>query len=214
VADIDFQVRPPVTDESLNALFAVSWPNHTDHSPTHTLGYSLTYVCAYQDGQLVGFVNVAWDGDQHSFLLNPTVRPDLRHQGIGSELVRRATDEARDHGVVWLHVDYEPALEPFYRQCGFRHTEAGLISLQTDDPVPVVGRSGHIPGQSQDDHVHKPARSRTLDCHRCRDKTLHTWRQWRPWYMVLSHRRWLEGWVCERCGAHKYVWRIRRGRRH
>ena len=31
--------------------------------------------------------------------------------------------------VVWLHVDYEPHLLDFYRRCGFRHTEAGLMHL-------------------------------------------------------------------------------------
>ena len=29
----------------------------------------------------------------------------------------------------WLHVDYEPHLEPFYRACGFTPTLAGLLGL-------------------------------------------------------------------------------------
>jgi len=212
--NIDFQVCPPVTDEALNVLFAASWPDHTGRDLTRTLGHSLTYICAYQDEQLVGFVNVAWDGDKHAFLLNPTVHPDLRHRGIGSELVRRAANEARDRGVVWLHVDYEPALEPFYWQCGFRHTEAGLMRLQADDPGPAMEHSKDTPDQSLTAHRHKAAQSRTLDCHRCHDETIHTWRQWRPWYLALSRRRWIEGCVCERCGAHKYVWRVKRRRQH
>ena len=29
----------------------------------------------------------------------------------------------------WLHVDYEPHLDGFYRGCGFRPTAAGLAAL-------------------------------------------------------------------------------------
>jgi len=36
---------------------------------------------------------------------------------------------ARERGAEWLHVDFEPHLEGFYRACGFRPTEAGLIRL-------------------------------------------------------------------------------------
>jgi GNAT superfamily N-acetyltransferase len=74
-------------------------------------------------------VNVAWDGGVHAFLLDTVVHPDFRHRGIASDLVRRAAEIARDRGAHWLHVDYEPHLEGFYRTCGFRPTHAGLIAL-------------------------------------------------------------------------------------
>ena len=79
---------------------------------------------------LVGFANVAWDGGDHAFLLDPAVRSDFRRQGIGSELVRLARDLAKSNGAEWLHVDYEPHLEGFYSKCGFTRTSAGLINLQ------------------------------------------------------------------------------------
>ncbi|HUX49921.1 MAG TPA: GNAT family N-acetyltransferase, partial [Spirochaetia bacterium] len=50
-------------------------------------------------------------------------------RGIGRELVERATAAVRERGLQWLHVDYEPHLEPFYARCGFRSTAAGLIRL-------------------------------------------------------------------------------------
>ena len=34
-----------------------------------------------------------------------------------------------ERGAQWLHVDFEPHLTAFYRGCGFRPTEAGLIAL-------------------------------------------------------------------------------------
>jgi len=93
------------------------------------LARSLTYVAAYDEEQLVGFVNVAWDGGIHAFLLDTTVHPKVQRRGVGTELVRQAAREARRLGCNWLHVDFDEHLESFYRECGFRATPAGLIDL-------------------------------------------------------------------------------------
>jgi GNAT superfamily N-acetyltransferase len=85
------------------------------------------------DERLVGFVNVAWDGGVHAFLLDTTVHPEYRRHGIGVALVRCAVDEARDLGAEWLHVDFIPEHARFYRRCGFAPTLAGLIELQRVD---------------------------------------------------------------------------------
>ncbi len=90
---------------------------------------SLTHACAYLGGELVGYVNVAWDGGVHAFLLDPTVHPGHRHKGIGTELVRAMVAHLEGRGLEWLHVDYADELDGFYRACGFRPTRAGLIRL-------------------------------------------------------------------------------------
>jgi len=77
----------------------------------------------------VGFVSLAWDGGIHAFLLDPTVHPSLRRRGIGTELVRRAIDVARERGIHWVHVDFDPGLRPFYDACGFESTKAGIMWL-------------------------------------------------------------------------------------
>lgn len=81
------------------------------------------------DARLVGFVNVAWDGGIHAFLLDTCVDPARQGEGVGRELVRRATDAARDAGCAWLHVDFEPQLEGFYARGGFSSAPAGLLRL-------------------------------------------------------------------------------------
>jgi ribosomal protein S18 acetylase RimI-like enzyme len=74
---------------------------------------------------------VATDGGEHAFLLDTTVHPDFRHLGIGTELVRRAGELARQRGATWLHVDFEQGLAAFhFDSCGFRPTAAGLIRLR------------------------------------------------------------------------------------
>ena len=122
-------VRPALSDDELNTLFGASWPGHRPTSFAPVLDHSLAWVAAHRDGRLVGFVNVAGDGAAHAFLLDTTVHPDERRHGLGLRLVRAAAEEARARGAVWLHVDYEPHLESFYAQCGFRPTAAGLMRL-------------------------------------------------------------------------------------
>lgn len=105
----------------------------------------LAFVCAYSDGELVGFVKLAWDGSVHAFLLEPTVSPRMRHRGIGRMLVARATEVAQARRLEWLHVDYEPELSPFYRACGFEPTPAGLIRLDRWPPASVVASAPAVP---------------------------------------------------------------------
>ncbi|MGK8520213.1 GNAT family N-acetyltransferase [Nocardia asteroides] len=103
-------------------------PGWWDRAAPHSLGW----VTARTDGgALAGFVNVAWDGGDHAFLLDPAVRLEWQHRGIGTELVARAADGARAAGCTWLHVDFEERLAPFYFDaCGFRSTTAGLLRLR------------------------------------------------------------------------------------
>lgn len=126
---IDYHISPPTGNDELNGLFRAAWHEHTDRDFQAVLRHSLLYICAYHEQQLIGFVNVAWDGGIHAFLLDTTVHPDFQRQGIGVELVRRAAEGARERGIDWLHVDYEPHLKTFYEQCGFFPTEAGLMRL-------------------------------------------------------------------------------------
>ncbi len=96
--------------------------------------HSLGWVTARdRSGQLVGFVNVAWDGGDHAFLLDTKARAAHQRQGIGTELVRIAAERAAAAGCEWLHVDFEDEerLAAFYFDaCGFRPTTAGLIRLR------------------------------------------------------------------------------------
>ena len=93
---------------------------------------SLAHIGAYEEKLLVGFVNVAWDGGIHAFILDTCVHPEHRRQGIASNLVKIAIRTARERGATWMHVDYEPHLASFYASCGFERTEAGLLKLGSE----------------------------------------------------------------------------------
>lgn len=114
----------------MNRLRARAWNDDSWRDYSAILSRSLAHVGAFGGMRLIGFVNVAWDGGIHAFILDTCVDPDFRRQGIATHLVKRATSLARDRGAKWLHVDFEPHLTGFYRNLGFSHTEAGLLSLR------------------------------------------------------------------------------------
>jgi GNAT superfamily N-acetyltransferase len=126
---VEYKLSPAVSDLELNKLFSVSWPSHSDTEFQTVLRCSMAYICAYQGAELVGYVNAAWDGKAHVFVLDTTVHPNRRHRGIGKELVLRVLEQARVRGASWVHVDFEPHLREFYSQCGFRSSEAGVINV-------------------------------------------------------------------------------------
>jgi GNAT superfamily N-acetyltransferase len=132
VVKIDYSWRADLDDAELitltQGLGDSPEPGLRDRIRAHSLGWMTARL---PDCTLIGFANVAWDGGEHAFLLDPKVHPDWQRHGVGTELVRRAADAAARAGCTWLHVDFEPHLHTFYFDaCGFRPTDAGLIALR------------------------------------------------------------------------------------
>lgn len=129
---ITYEWRGEFDNADVNALHAEGFHHRALdidwHAQVHR--HSLGWVCARRDGGLVGFVNVAWDGDVHAFILDTMVTAAHRRSGVGAALVSVAAREARAAGCEWLHVDFEEELRDFYfGACGFTPTNAGLIAL-------------------------------------------------------------------------------------
>jgi ribosomal protein S18 acetylase RimI-like enzyme len=128
-----YVTRFTVDDRQLSALHARAFgtdPDDVQPWARQLDRHALTWIGAFEGEQLTGFVQVAWDGRTHAFLLDTAVHPDHQHQGIGTGLISTATAEARAAGCTWLHVDFEPHLDRFYLDTGgFRPTPAGLRRL-------------------------------------------------------------------------------------
>ena len=125
---VRYERRPALDPGALDALFAAAW-GHPKPGYERVFRHSFTWVAAWSGGGLVGFVNVAWDGDVHFFLLDTTVHPDWRRRGIGRRIVEEAIDACRGHGE-WLHVDADDELmRGLYGPCGFVATPAGVLDL-------------------------------------------------------------------------------------
>jgi GNAT superfamily N-acetyltransferase len=127
---IEIVTDPHPDDASMRRLWLAAWDDAGPASFQPILERSLAHVGAFDGAVLVGFVNVAWDGGVHAFILDTCVDKDYQRQGIALRLVERAAALARARGAAWLHVDFEPHLEAFYRKCGFEPTAAGLMRLR------------------------------------------------------------------------------------
>lgn len=130
---VAYRWRGDFADAEVDALHAEAFGHDLTPADWHARvhRHSLGRVCARAAGRLVGFVNVAWDGGAHAFVLDTMVARDMGEAGVGTRLVAGAADGARAAGCAWLHVDFEKHLRPFYFDaCGFRPTEAGLVALR------------------------------------------------------------------------------------
>jgi GNAT superfamily N-acetyltransferase len=133
---VRYEWRGNFTNPQLNELHAEAFEtrpydatewNWIEQVNQHSLGW---VVARDDDDSIVGFVNVPWDGFVHAWIQDTMVAQRARHQGIGTQVVQIAVEEARRAGCEWMHVDFEDHLRPFYfNACGFKPTNAGLIEL-------------------------------------------------------------------------------------
>ena len=129
---VSFHWRGDFDNAEVNELHAEAFEHRVleDDWQGQVQKHSLGWVCARAGAELVGFVNVPWDGGVHAFLLDTMVRAGAARQGVGTELVAVSVAEARAAGCEWLHVDFDDHLREFYFDaCGFTPTNAGLIKL-------------------------------------------------------------------------------------
>jgi len=130
--DVSYQWRGDFENVEVNALHAEGFghPPFDDDWMGQVQRHSLGWVCARDGDELVGFVNVPWDGGTHAFILDTLVSVRARRQGIGTRMIALAAEKARSAGCEWLHADFDDELSAFYfDSCGFVATPAGLIAL-------------------------------------------------------------------------------------
>ncbi len=129
---VDFEWKGGFGNEEVNALHAEAFETRVFDDDWLALleEHSLGWVVARGGSQLVGFVNVIWDGQVHAWIQDLMVATVERGRGVGTRLVGIAREEAKQAGCEWLHVDFDDHLRSFYYDaCGFIPTNAGLIDL-------------------------------------------------------------------------------------
>ena len=136
---VSYEWRGAFKSAEVNALHAAAFDTRIYQDSewdweSLTARHSLGWVVACDGIDLVGFVNVAWDGLVHAWIQDTMVAAEARHRGIATHLVDTVRQHARAAGCEWLHVDFDDHLRAFYfGACGFTPTNAGLIELQSDD---------------------------------------------------------------------------------
>lgn len=129
---VSYSWRGEFSNEAVNRLHAEAFHHRIfdDDWWGQLNRHSLGWVCAKDGDELVGFVNVVWDGALHAVILDTMVADNCRRAGIATEMLAICVREARNARCEWLHVDFENPLRPFYIDaCGFAPSNAGLIKL-------------------------------------------------------------------------------------
>jgi ribosomal protein S18 acetylase RimI-like enzyme len=130
--DVSYFWRGEFSNEAVNQLHAEAFHHRifNDDWWAQVNRHSLGWVCARQHEELIGFVNVAWDGALHAFILDTMVASNCRRLGIATHMLAVCAREARNARCEWLHVDFGDELRPLYfDRAGFTPTNAGLVKL-------------------------------------------------------------------------------------
>ncbi|AEQ52745.1 GNAT family N-acetyltransferase [Pelagibacterium halotolerans] len=126
---VDVRIDPFPSQRELSDLWRATWEIDGVSDFQSILTRSLTHVGAYLGDRIIGFANMAWDGGIHGFLVDVCVHPEFRDHGIGQSMVEAALKVARKRGLQKVHVDFEPHLRDFYLSCGFKPTDAGVLTI-------------------------------------------------------------------------------------
>ncbi len=130
--DVSYLWRCEFSNEAVNRLHAEAFRHRIfdDDWWAQVNRHSLGWVCATNRAELVGFVNVAWDGALHAFILDTMVASRCQRRGIATHMLALCAREARNARCEWLHVDFGDDLRSLYfDRAGFSSTNAGLIKL-------------------------------------------------------------------------------------
>ncbi len=126
--------RDSFENRALNELHAEAFAHAVldDDWVAQVSKHSLGWICAWSEAaELIGFVNIPWDGGVHAFVVDTIVSTNARRRGLGKAMMKLAAEQAHEAGCEWLHVDFEDDLGPFYfGACDFAPTNAGLIQLK------------------------------------------------------------------------------------
>ncbi len=110
---------------------AVGW-DRAEGTYEKVLGRVYAYYTIRGDGsRLVAFVSVLSDGVADAYLCDLLVHPEHQRRGLGTRLVKRVIADIRQAGIQCVQVTFNPHLEPFYAQCGFHITQAGIIDFKS-----------------------------------------------------------------------------------
>jgi ribosomal protein S18 acetylase RimI-like enzyme len=69
------------------------------------------------------------DGASDAYIQDVVVLPQYRRQGIGSELIRRLTQQCVTHEISWIGLVAEPGTSGFYETLGYSALEGYRLML-------------------------------------------------------------------------------------
>ena len=130
LARIDIRIDPFPPEAAFRALWRDSWGSDWQ-GPLPDWRISLAHLGAYEGDRLVGYLNIATDGGGHAFLLDPTVHPDVRRKGLGTQLVSARSPSRENAAAAGCMSITNPSLKPSMLPAAFDRRAPDLFSWTT-----------------------------------------------------------------------------------
>lgn len=123
---IEFTTDVTLLDKLNLSGFFVGWPNPpSNNSFRLILQNSQHVILAYEDNQLIGFINAISDGVISAYIPLLEVLPGYQGQGIGKELTQRMLNELKSYYMIDLSCDDQ--VVTFYEKLGLRKNNSMFI---------------------------------------------------------------------------------------
>lgn len=109
-------------DQILSLYESAGWWKPGPEAPDEALRLvagSHCFLVAESKGALVGMGRAISDRAGDAYIQDVAVRPDYKHQGIGSQIVARIVERLKADGISWIGLIAERNSHPFYRDIGF-----------------------------------------------------------------------------------------------
>jgi GNAT superfamily N-acetyltransferase len=129
----DITIRPARGDDAINIESIIHQWTRIDkqHQRVESIREALQrdgqeIIVAELGGKIIGLLHLilypdVMFGDWNSHIIFLLVDKDYRRKGIGSKILEKATERAKEQGSVEIHVDtIYPEAERFYRERGFK----------------------------------------------------------------------------------------------
>jgi GNAT superfamily N-acetyltransferase len=122
VGAIEYSAETPPPADFVRLFRSSGWTEAFD-VPEERLVASLPSawygVCARLDGEVVGAGLVLSDGNLHALIVDVIVVPELRGQGIGTEIMHRLVARCQEAGILQTQLFSARGKRRFYERLGF-----------------------------------------------------------------------------------------------
>jgi GNAT superfamily N-acetyltransferase len=124
--------------EELSRLYRIAPLGDKPPERLATVFGNSRFTCFVRAGDtLVGAGRALADGADCAYIADVAVHPDHQGQGLGSDIIRRLLELARDHKKILLYAS--PGTEPFYRKLGFLPMNTAMAVWADPDRAVDVG---------------------------------------------------------------------------
>jgi GNAT superfamily N-acetyltransferase len=119
---IEYRAELPTAAEFERLFRSSGWTEAVEVAADRlaaTLPHAWYSICARHDGQVVGTGFVLSDGVLHALIVNVIVAPEMRGNGIGTEIMKSLIARCRESRVLQVQLFSARGKRGFYERLGF-----------------------------------------------------------------------------------------------